>query len=81
MMAPQLTKEERRAIAVMGCTMTHRATCNVTGRPLGTVSRVLKAHRETGRIKDAPLRVVALKGLCSMRKTYWLRPHQQQILF
>ncbi|KAH7932570.1 hypothetical protein HPB52_024326 [Rhipicephalus sanguineus] len=53
-MAQRPTKEERRAIAIMGRTMTRRAICDATGRPMGTVSRILKAYRETGRIEDAP---------------------------
>lgn len=53
-MAPRLTHDERRAIALMGRTMSHRAICQSTGRPMATVSRVLQAYYREGRIADLP---------------------------
>ncbi|KAH6922691.1 hypothetical protein HPB50_018006 [Hyalomma asiaticum] len=53
-MAPRLTADERRAIAVMGRTMSQRAICAAAGRPMRIVNRVLQAYYNEGRISDAP---------------------------
>lgn len=60
-MAPRLTHEERRAIVLMGRTMTQRSICAATGRPKATVSRVLQAYYREGRICDAPRASVGRK--------------------
>ncbi|KAL1417718.1 hypothetical protein MTO96_026621 [Rhipicephalus appendiculatus] len=51
-MAPRLTLDERRAITVMGRTMSQRAISAATGRPLPTVNRVLREFYEEGRLAD-----------------------------
>lgn len=53
-MAPRLTADERRAIVIMGRTMSQRAICAATRRPIRTVNRILQAHKNEGRISDAP---------------------------
>ncbi|KAH7986707.1 hypothetical protein HPB52_024792 [Rhipicephalus sanguineus] len=52
-MAPRSTLDERRAITVMGRTMSQKAISAATGRPLPTVNRVLRAFYEEGRLADA----------------------------
>ncbi|KAH9372005.1 hypothetical protein HPB48_000573 [Haemaphysalis longicornis] len=53
-MAPRLTLPERKAIALMGRTMSQRDISVATGRPVPTVNRIVQAFTKEGRLADAP---------------------------